>query len=98
MGPRYPFHAGLLLEWGSALLRAEVTDLSSRGMFVKMTNPLWIGAQFRAKMALKEPLEVHCVVRRVVPERGMGVEFLEIPVPSRERLGELIETLSSPPS
>jgi hypothetical protein len=94
--PRYPFRAGLLVEWGSALLRAEVTDVSSRGMFIEMPSPLWIGAQFRAKMALADPVELECVVRRVVPARGMGVEFLELPWPAREKLVQLINDLAEP--
>ncbi len=94
--PRYPFRAKLVVEWGSAVLRAEVYDLSAGGMFLRMPQPLWVGATFTAKMALVEPLEVDCVVRRVVPGHGMGVEFVKLPGEAGTRLASLVDSLAEP--
>jgi hypothetical protein len=93
--PRYPFRARLAVEWGSAVLGAEVCDLSREGMFLRIAQPLWVGATFSARMALEEPIEVDCVVRRVVPGHGMGVEFLQVPETTHSRLVSLLEELST---
>src|SRR5215467_3842242 len=55
--PRYSFRTGLDIEWGSAVLRASTRDVSSSGMFIESSDPLW----------------VDCRVRRVEPGLGMGV-------------------------
>ena len=95
--PRYTFRARLDVEWGSTALRAEVCDLSREGMQLSMPQPLWIGATFKARMALAEPLEVDCVVRRVLPGQGMGVEFVAVPQASHDRLASLLDELATVP-
>jgi hypothetical protein len=95
--PRYCFRAMLDVEWGSTAIRAEVCDLSREGMMLRMPQPLWVGATFRARMALSEPVEVDCVVRRVVPGQGMGVEFVAVPQVSHERLESLLDELAATP-
>lgn len=95
--PRYSFRARLDVEWGSTALRAEVCDLSREGMMLRIPQPLWVGATFRARMALTEPLEVDCVVRRVVPGQGMGVEFVAVPEASHDRLSSLLDELAAAP-
>jgi hypothetical protein len=59
--------------WGSETLHARVSDISIAGLFLELSTPLWIGATFSAKLMLKPPLQLNCTVRRVVPNRGMGV-------------------------
>jgi hypothetical protein len=71
--PRYNFRASLDIEWGSAVLRASTRDISSNGMFIESTDPLWVGAGFTASLQLDRPVKVDCFVKRVEPGRGMGV-------------------------
>ena len=95
--PRYAFRAKLDVEWGSTALRAEVRDLSQEGMLLQMPQPLWVGATFKARMALREPLVVDCVVRRVVSGQGMGVEFVAVAPASHDRLASLLDDLAAAP-
>lgn len=92
--PRYPIQFDVELQWGFEVLPALITDISLAGMFIATNNPLWVGASFTARVALAEPLELHCVVRRVLPGKGMGVLFVDVAEESRKRLDALIKTVS----
>lgn len=91
--PRFRLEANVELEWGSEILRARVTDISLHGMFVRMDNPLWIGAACRAWVLVADPLTVDIVVRRIVPMEGMGVAFLDLPPEALHRLEALLRKL-----
>lgn len=92
--PRYFFNADLELEWGSTTLRGRLADISVNGMFIEISDPLWIGAGFAARLALEQPVRLDCSVRRVEPGRGMGVTFA-IPEPeSKARVQSLLGTLA----
>lgn len=71
--PRYRYQAALEIEWGSAKLRARTRDISESGMFIEADDVLWVGAGFRARLAVDRPLWVDCSVKRVEPGLGMGV-------------------------
>lgn len=71
--PRYRYQAMLEIEWGSARLCARTRDISEGGMFIEADDVLWVGAGFRARMAVEDPLWMDCSVRRVEPGTGMGV-------------------------
>ncbi len=92
--PRFPFDAALEIEWGSAVLRGRVRDISEAGMAVSIQDPLWIGANFSARLNLEEPLQVDCVVRRVEPAQGMGLSFVVQDVQDRARIAALLEVLA----
>ena len=94
--PRYGFQTDAEIEWGSSTLKAMVSDLSVGGMFVVAANPLWVGATFSARLFLGEPLAVNCVVRRVLPGRGMGVEFVSLSEDNRARLNTVVGMLGNP--
>lgn len=83
------------IEWGSATVRARTNDISLGGMLLEMENPLWLGAQFQARVALGDgsALGVGCVVRQIVPGVGMGVEFLDLKPTDHTRLRKLIASL-----
>ena len=61
-------------------------------MFIESNNPLWVGAEFRARVLLEQPLEVNCVVRSVVSVVGMGVEFVGLTEEARARVENLLKT------
>lgn len=71
--PRYLYEAVLEIEWGSARLNARTRDISFGGMFIESEDVLWVGADFRARMAVDRPLWLECSVKRVEPGLGMGV-------------------------
>jgi hypothetical protein len=72
---RYRCNLEIAMEWGSVLLPGHVSEISGTGMFIELNDPLWIGASFAAQLALEESVKLECVVRRVVPRRGMAVSF-----------------------
>jgi PilZ domain len=71
--PRFPYQAAVEIEWGSARLRARTRDISASGMFLESEDVLWVGAGFRARLAVERPVYLECSVKRVEPGRGMGV-------------------------
>jgi len=92
--PRYPIRADVAIEWGSQVLKVSISDISLSGMFINTSDPLWLGAEFSARVLLEDPVEVHCAVRRVVPRQGMGVEFLNLADSSRGKLERLFTQLA----
>jgi len=93
--PRYSFRANLEIEWGSAILRASTRDISSNGMFIESTDPLWIGAGFTAHLVLDRPVKVDCSVKRIEPGRGMGVSVTVSEGQHEQRYQDLLASLSS---
>lgn len=71
--PRFRYEALVEIEWGSARLRARTRDISESGMFLESEDVLWVGAGFRARLAVDRPVFMECSVKRVEPGRGMGV-------------------------
>jgi hypothetical protein len=92
--PRYSFRTDLEIEWGSALLRASTRDISSNGMFIESTDPLWVGAGFTAHIGHDRSVKVDCFVKRVEPGRGMGVSVV-VPEEQRQIYQELLSKIST---
>ena len=92
--PRYLFRADVEIEWGSRILRVPISDISLSGVFISTGELLSVGSEFSARILVDRPLEVDCVVRRVVPGRGIGVEFLSLADSSRARLESLLRALA----
>ncbi len=92
---RVRYHAEVEIEWGSSTVCGRTGDISLGGMLVEMENPLWVGATFRASLSsIDGPLlAVDCVVRRVLPSLGMGVEFTDLRGADQQRLRALVERL-----
>jgi PilZ domain len=93
--PRYDFHAELEIEWGSALLRGKIRDISSNGMFIESPDPLWVGAGFSARLVLDRPVRIDCSVKRVEAGRGMGVSVTVAEEPHQQRFQDLLASLSA---
>jgi len=90
---RCVFDGSLEIEWGSSILNARVSVISTNGMFVNIDQPLWVGARFEGRLGLKPPLVLHCEVRRVVPGQGMRVTFRVSDQQGAQRLEALVATL-----
>jgi len=93
--PRYSFRANLEIEWGSAVLRASTRDISSNGMFIESTDPLWIGAGFTAHLVLDKRVKVDCSVKRIEPGLGMGVSVTLSDRQHEEHYQDLLASLSN---
>jgi hypothetical protein len=42
-------------------------------MFIESEDMLWVGAGFRARFGMEQPVWLDCSVKRVEPGLGMGV-------------------------
>lgn len=91
---RASYAADVEVEWGSSILRAQTRNLSLGGTMLEMTNPLWMNAEFDARVTLPDgPIKARCRVRRVMAGEGIGVEFLEMSPGDLGRLRLLLERL-----
>jgi hypothetical protein len=93
---RYPFRAGLEIEWGSALLSGSTRDISLNGMFIESPDTLWVGAGFTARLHLPQPVKLDCLVKRVEPGRGMGVSVAVPETESQKLYQDLLASLTPP--
>ena len=91
--PRYGFQSDAELVEGQEARRAFITDISMAGMFVVTDAPLLVGASCTVRLLLSPPLVLDCVVRRVWPGKGMGLEFAKPSEAARARLEKLITSL-----
>lgn len=73
--PRYQFYVEAEIVWRSETRWGRVSNISRGGMFVEIADPPSLGAYFPAYLALDQPLRVDCLVRRVVPRRGVAVSM-----------------------
>jgi hypothetical protein len=92
--PRYKFEGAIAINWGGTVLNGRVRGIESRGMFVEISNPLWIGATFYSQLMAEIPIILDCVVRWVEPGRGMGVSFVSPGEEGRKRFAAFLDTLS----
>jgi hypothetical protein len=93
--PRYGVQFDAKIESGTEASPALITDISMDGMFLVTDTPLWVGASVTVRVLLHPPLVVDCVVRRVLPGRGMGVQFHRMLDTTRARLERLIVQLGA---
>jgi hypothetical protein len=94
--PRYPCRAPVEIAWGQVTLEATLRDISATGMYLETTEPLWVRAEFTARVLLPEMLSFRCVVRRVDKGKGMVVEYLNLAQETRMNLNHLLWKLSRP--
>ncbi|MHB8411665.1 MAG: PilZ domain-containing protein [Candidatus Acidiferrales bacterium] len=93
---RYLCNARVKITWGEVTLSATLRNISASGMYLETHEPLWLRAEFSARVLLPEALNVTCIVRRVEPGKGMVVEFTELSQEARMNLNHLIWKLSHP--
>ena len=71
--PRYRFYARLEMILGSKVRWGRVCNISEAGMCIATCEYLSVNTRFCGRLALETPLPMECVVRWVVPGRGIGV-------------------------
>lgn len=87
-----------------ALVQAELSgnqfplgNLSSTGAFIRARQPLVVGTELQlllVSVSLPEPIQLTAVVCRSERGRGMGVQFVRVPLQSQRRLEQLLARLS----
>ena len=91
---RFKFQVNAEVVWQARQSWGRVTNVSRNGLFVEMAEPPSLGSRFTTRLALNVPLELDCLVRRVVPGRGIGVA-LSVPARSKRRFEALLLALSA---
>ena len=71
-------------------IRARIQDLSETGLFLETHHPLAVGTLVDLRFELSDgnpaPIAVRARVRNIDPLAGLGVEFVDLPDATRERL------------
>ena len=72
--------------------RPRIRDISLSGAFIVDYRPIARGRVFRLHIVTSKepPIKAKAMVRRVEPEVGMGVEFIEMSIGDRGRLRDFI--------
>ncbi|PYU30388.1 MAG: hypothetical protein DMG31_13900 [Acidobacteria bacterium] len=73
---RYQFQVDIEIEWRSKRVWGRVRNISREGMFIELDDVLEPGTKFSANLSLNVPLRVIGLVRRTVPQYGIGVSFV----------------------
>lgn len=94
-------------ETEDTFLYAAIANISAMGIFVRTEEPLAIGTELSLRFAPprcpeSEPLVVRGRVQWVNPVRpggdnpnpGMGIRFIELDLPTRERLVEAVRSIA----
>ena len=76
VSPRYEFQVDIEIERRSKSVWGRVRNISREGMFIELEGAPEPGAKFCANLSLNVPLRVMCLVRRTVPQYGIGVTFV----------------------
>jgi len=72
-----------------------IRDLSMDGVFILDPEPLEVGTTITFSIRLgNETVSFKGIVRRSVPQEGMGIEFTGIPSDKRRRLLAYIATIT----
>jgi hypothetical protein len=93
---RYSFHVDARIVWHGGACWGHVTNISRTGMFIRTNHPPAVGVSFSAYLALDTPLRLECIVRRIVPRRGIGVT-LSVPHEEKKRFTALLVALGRSP-
>jgi hypothetical protein len=93
--PRRKLGAGIEIEWGAAVLSGTVRDIATRGLFIELIPPLWLGAAFRARLIVKPVLLLDCTVVRVEPASGFAVTYEASEESGKPLLEKLLLNLSA---
>ncbi|MGB5162994.1 MAG: PilZ domain-containing protein [Thermoanaerobaculia bacterium] len=72
-------------------MQARIEDISERGCFIDAQHPPPTGTQIRIRFSLPsdpsgEPVECDALVAWMQPNVGMGVQFLDLPQETSDRI------------
>jgi len=92
--PRFHLGSSIRIEWGTAQLECPAPSISANGVFIELRDPLWVGARFEATLEAGGTVRMDCLVRRVEPGRGMGVQYSVADPAGKKRVASLLERLA----
>jgi hypothetical protein len=95
---RFRFRSWIKIQCGSATLEASVSGISANGMFIETARPLSVGATFSANLMTDPPLQMHCTVTRIDPNRRMAVRIAFAKREHENQFTKLVEKVSAEPS
>ena len=83
-------------------LYASISNISQMGIFVTTRDPLAIGTKILLSNVSREPFKLEGVVAWVNavkpngdnPNPGMGVRFVDLTLPDRERIVDLVRAIA----
>jgi hypothetical protein len=90
---RRKYRGNIEIDWGSAILEANVRDIGPRGLFAELVPPLWVGATFHARLLVEPVLLLECTVARVDPACGIAVTFKISEARGTAQLESLLQSL-----
>ncbi len=96
--PRSPAPPNLFIAWQTGLQQAvsRLGSIALGGLFIRTPNPAPVRSMLRLLIETTAgDLRARALVRRVVPERGMGVEFVAMTQEDRARLVQLLRRLAA---
>ena len=94
--PRISLPKGMRVAWhgGDLQLFSRVRTLGRGGLFISISNPPPVGTKLR--LAFEVPggnVQAEAIVRNVVRDEGMGVEFTKLRLKDRILLEQLLKRL-----
>ena len=95
--PRFLAKEGNHISYGAA--PAAIRDLSLEGVYVLDPDPLPVGSELAfTLMAGETEITLDGIVRHVVEQEGLGIQFVNVSAISKRRLRIHIATLVPAPS
>jgi hypothetical protein len=94
--PRVRSPKGLVVAWQSGTRRAvsNLESLAMGGMFVLTRQAIPLRSMVKVLFDLPiGEVRARAVVRRIIPQRGMGIEFIAMDQEDRARLGRMLMPL-----
>jgi hypothetical protein len=92
--PRYKVAEPLRISLGKNAVDGSVCNIGRAGMFIRIPNTFLVGTSFIARLALKQPVLINGVIRRVEPGEGVGVSIVAPGAEGRRRLAAFLDTLA----
>jgi hypothetical protein len=94
--PRISLPKGMFVAWhgGDLQLFSRVRTLGMGGLFISVADPPPVGTKLRLSFEVPGGnVQAKAIVRSIVPDEGMGVEFTKIDLKDRVLLQRLLTRL-----
>jgi hypothetical protein len=94
--PRVKSTKGLLVAWETGSRRAvsRLESLSLGGVFIHTSEPPPVGSMINMLLDMQNgDVRARAIVRRVAPNKGMGIEFISMSPEDRARLNKQLQVI-----
>jgi hypothetical protein len=96
--PRVNSPKGLLIAWetGSRRSVSRLETLSLGGVFIRTPEPPPVGSTINVLLDMQNgDVRARAIVRRVAPNKGMGIEFISMSPEDRARLNKQLQEIQT---